>query len=260
MCVLHYDGSFEGFLTLVFETVSKKIIPENIICSMEERKYGRQLSLDAETFIDTDLEKAFRVYRGIVAYSSRANASMIAVAFRSSDKGKDMLIWRYLEKMFVYRSKDFFRNGLDDDVFQLHSIAKRVKQEVHRFQGFVRFQEAETSLMVAAIEPDHDIVGLLGTHFKNRFPGREWIIFDTRRRQGIWFDQKEIQLVVFDKGLPLDSNHSLKQHIRSDREDQYRELWKCYYESVNIAQRVNKGQMLRMMPRRYWKYLPEKDN
>jgi len=35
-------------------------------------------------------------------------------------------------------------------------------------------------------------------------------------------------------------------------------LWKRYYEAVNIPHRNNPRLHVRQLPRRFWKYLPEK--
>jgi probable DNA metabolism protein len=41
-------------------------------------------------------------------------------------------------------------------------------------------------------------------------------------------------------------------------DEKYQSLWRNYFESVNITQRNNPKAHLRQLPRRYWKYLPEK--
>jgi probable DNA metabolism protein len=38
----------------------------------------------------------------------------------------------------------------------------------------------------------------------------------------------------------------------------YQDLWQQYFKSVNIAARKNTRLHIQHMPRRYWKYLPEK--
>ncbi|RYZ23730.1 MAG: DUF4130 domain-containing protein, partial [Chitinophagaceae bacterium] len=43
-----------------------------------------------------------------------------------------------------------------------------------------------------------------------------------------------------------------------EAESIYQELWKQYFKSVNIAARKNTKLHIQHMPKRYWKYLPEK--
>jgi probable DNA metabolism protein len=47
-------------------------------------------------------------------------------------------------------------------------------------------------------------------------------------------------------------------NVKADDEDLYRSLWKAYYKAINIPERKNTRLRLRLMPRRYWKYMPEK--
>jgi probable DNA metabolism protein len=37
-------------------------------------------------------------------------------------------------------------------------------------------------------------------------------------------------------------------------------LWQRYYDAVNISSRNNPKLHLRQLPRRYWRYLPEKQS
>jgi probable DNA metabolism protein len=46
--------------------------------------------------------------------------------------------------------------------------------------------------------------------------------------------------------------------IYDESELLYQMLWQQYFNSVNIAARKNTRLHLRHMPKRYWKYLPEK--
>jgi probable DNA metabolism protein len=50
----------------------------------------------------------------------------------------------------------------------------------------------------------------------------------------------------------------IKNVAKAADEDLYRSLWKAYYKAINIPERKNTRLMLRLMPRRYWKYMPEK--
>ena len=53
-----YDGSFDGFLTIVFESYSSKTLPQKIF---NERDYQPNF-LDNTIYIKTDYEKSQRVF------------------------------------------------------------------------------------------------------------------------------------------------------------------------------------------------------
>ena len=56
-----YDGTFNGFLTLVFDCYCTKTLPQKIFPEME---YFSNF-LDTPIFIETDFEKSKRVFYGI---------------------------------------------------------------------------------------------------------------------------------------------------------------------------------------------------
>jgi probable DNA metabolism protein len=44
----------------------------------------------------------------------------------------------------------------------------------------------------------------------------------------------------------------------SENNDEWEELWKHYHKTINNEDRDNPGLQKQLMPKRYWKYLPEK--
>ena len=252
---LQYDGTFDGFLSLVFYAFENKTEPKEIAkpANVSQDLFSEIIEVETKT------AKAERVWKGLVSKSSLKNARMVSVAFMSELPGIEILLWRYLKKVFTSPQKDFYQNMLDEDVYQVVQTARKVKKEVHRFYGFVRFQQTSDNIFFAPIEPDHDIIPLLITHFKNRYSNQPWVIYDTRRKYGIYYDTENVN-EVFIENPNLDFETGRLTHKAKDfREDDYLELWQQYYESINIQQRKNKKQMTRFMPRRYWKYLPEKN-
>ncbi len=254
-CIYTFDGSFNGFLTVIFRAFEDKRQPEAIISLRE----SSQLPMGEIVDVATCPEKSTRVRKGIVERSDNKNLRLVHVAFLSGSPESRMLLWRYLQKLFRDESGDFYRNLLDEDVYTLVQEARKVRREAHRFQGFVRFQRTRDDMYAAAIDPDNDVVKLLAPHFRARFPDRHWLIYDTRRNYGIYYDLHCVQEVkMADQPFALDSGQ-IKKHAQSLDEDYYRTLWQHYYDAINIMERKNHRQMRGSMPKRYWKYLPEKN-
>ena len=46
--------------------------------------------------------------------------------------------------------------------------------------------------------------------------------------------------------------------VFTKEEAQYETLWKDYFKSTNIEERVNMALHIKHVPKRYWKYLSEK--
>ena len=51
---------------------------------------------------------------------------------------------------------------------------------------------------------------------------------------------------------------ALPDATRTENEAAYQRLWRGYFQAVTIAERRNLGLHRRNLPRRYWRYLTEK--
>ena len=254
-CIYTFDGSLEGFLSVVFRAYEEKREPRAII----SRRSKAQLPMGEVVQVDTHPDQAVRVSKGIVERSDKRTLRLLHVAFLTESAQVNSLLWRYLKKLFSAPAGAYHRNLLDQEVYDLVQTARRVRKEVHRFHGFLRFQRTKDDMYAAAIDPDNDILRLLAPHFRARFPDREWVIYDTRRRYGIWFDKHCIREVEMeDEAFSPDSGR-IRQSARAHDEDYYASLWQHYYDAINIIERKNHRQMRAFMPKRYWKYLPEKN-
>lgn len=251
-----YDGTFEGYQSVIFRAFETKRLPEQITIAGTS---VFDLFCEREEVI-TDPDHAMRVWKGLIKKSSLKNARMVYAAFLSQLPGSEMLIWKYLHKIFTCSDPSFYLNMLDEDVFQLVQVSRKVRKEAHRFLGFVRFQQAADGILFAPIAPDHDILTLITAHFKARYAGQKWVIYDTRRNYGVYFDTEQIQEIQL-KNPQIDQHTGkLTEAAKDQQEDYYRKLWQQYYHSINISARNNPRQMTRLMPRRYWRYLTERDD
>jgi probable DNA metabolism protein len=252
---LQYDGTFDGFLSMIFYAFEHKLQPQEIF---QEEQAVHDLFSEIVR-VETDITKAERVWKGLIKKTSQKNARMIHVAFMSEVKGVEMLLWCYFKKIFTTHHENYFQNMLDEDIHSVVQIARKVYKEAHRFMGFVRFQETTDGMLFASVDPDHDILKLIAGHFKRRYSDQKWVIYDTRRRYGIYWDLQELNEIILENPEVDFNTGQISEKAKQFNEDHYQQLWQSYYDSVNISQRSNKKQMTRLMPRRYWKYLPEKN-
>ena len=249
-----YDGTFDGFLTVIFEIYSTKQKPLQIV----SERLWKQGFFDTPTFVVTDAERSERVWNGMNKRSNKKATRMFYLAFASELPDVEMTLYGYLEKLFADETGTYHKNLLDDHSFELYQISRKVGLEIHRFTGFVRFQETSDGMLFAAIEPDHNILSLLAPHFARRFGNQTWVIYDTKRDKGIFYKKPEMhEITLSDKQINSVTGEIL-QNAKAEDEDVFRSLWKAYYKAINIPERKNTRLMLRLLPRRYWKYLPEK--
>lgn len=248
-----HDGSFEGFLSVVFEATRAKLDVRRIESAA---RFDGGL-FDAARQIATETGRAARVWTGLRNRGGGDVASMVHGAFLSEIEGIDTVIWRYLRRMFAASPGAHAKNVLDPDVLAVHDAARKTRHEAHLFRGLVRFAKAPDGSMFSVIAPDHDILRLLVGHFLSRFPDNSWMIADAKRGICLVSDASGPRVVECDRALlPKDARAAAR--LAEKEEDRFQDLWLAYYDAVNIAERRNTRQMTRSLPRKYWRYLPER--
>ena len=127
---------------------------------------------------------------------------------------------------------------------------------------FVRFQKAKDGTYLAVLSPDHNVLPLIIHHFHDRFNDQPWLIFDAYRHYGYHFDgqSKPIRITFEDEtSVPFSlKDGKLTDDILSSDDHLLQDLWRTYFKAICIRERLNPRKQLNDMPRRYWKYLTEK--
>jgi probable DNA metabolism protein len=249
--ILVYDGSFDGFLTCVFEIYEYKWKDVSI---QHHKQFQEGLFSVSETVI-TEQQKATRVWKGIKLHSKSAGRQLF-YAFLSEAAGVENLLLKYVQDLFRYRD-DISNDFSNPVVLNVSKLVKNVGREKHRMEAFVRFQLTKDNIYFANIEPDFNVLPLIAKHFKNRYADQEWIIYDIRRNYGIHYNLKTVQTIELElpKNLKLvDTNTA----YFAEEEAAFQQLWKEYFQSTNIKERKNMKLHIQHVPKRYWKYLSEK--
>lgn len=236
-----YDGSFDGFLSVIYACYYSRI-PE---CIEPESSYNFNL-LYEDIIIETDMVKSDKVYRAILEKISEDALIHVYQAFLSEVQGIELKLFKYIQIGFKIGSKvnDLLTN---ETVNEVQKYSRRVGFEAHRFLGFVRFQEFN-NILYAAIEPTYNILQLIGNHFKERLTNEKWVIHDVKRKMGIVYENNEwiLRELKFEK---------LESH--EEQELFYQNLWKAFHKSIAIKERTNERVQMQFMPKKYWNNLTE---
>lgn len=244
MNIFIFDATFEGLLTAIYEAYYNEVKPQAIYSSLI---YEPNL-IDNPINIETDLDKFQKVYNAIESKISKKSLQKIYYCYLSETKESSNLIFSYIRMGFKI-GKDIELHKNNDTVLNIDKLAKRVSLERHRFTGFVRFKEIN-NILYSSIEPDFNILGLLGNHFKNRLTNEYFIINDAKRNIALVYNKDDYYLTT------LDSN--MKALLENSYDTgEYSDLWRQYFKSTNIKERANSRLQKRSMPTRYWKNLTE---
>ena len=233
MTIYLFDGTMDGLLTAVFDAFSLKEQPEELLTE------GDALPLFCErTYqVTTDEEKARRVWTGLEKKLTREAMKLISVSWLSEQKELNTPLFRYVCK--VFRQGDISRNYADADVLTVTNIARKVLHEQLRMKQFIRFQKAKDGTYLAVVSPDHNVLPIIIDHFQDRFNDQPWLIYDAKRHYGFNYDGKTVIRITYDDQL-------------------LQNLWRTYFKAICIKERMNPRKQLNDMPRRYWKYMTEK--
>ena len=124
-------------------------------------------------------------------------------------------------------------------------------------EAFIRFQHTADGIFYCGIDPDFNVLPLILTHFKNRYADQKWIIYDIKRQYGLFYDLEKVEEINMDFNAQQNMLR-LSAPSLSDKEGLYAVLWKDYFKSANIVARKNTKLHVKHVPKRYWKYLTEK--
>jgi probable DNA metabolism protein len=248
-----YDKTFEGFLTLVFESYELKTFPDQILGEKESKSF---IFRGNHTVIRDD-SKAKRVWDGLTRKISVQSCQMIYKVFLSELKDIELLILRYIKEIFDSKMNVELNFG-NKCVLEMFDICKKVEREAHRIPMFVRFQKTAEEIYYASFDPQYNVLPLMIDHFEKRFADQKWIIYDTRRNFGFYYDLKTTEEVTFTNSEVNPANGKINIDLLDKDELLFQDLWKAYFKSMCIKERINPKLHKQLLPRRFWKYLIEK--
>jgi probable DNA metabolism protein len=252
MHTLIYDGTFDGFLSAVFDVYYYKFEAPQLVTG---KRFNGNIFEKVHT-VHTNQAHSARVWTGLQKRLSPDALQQVQQTFLSQLPGIEAVLLQYLQYAFSTPTSIETNFG-NAAVLMVHQTAKKVQREKHRMEAFVRFQQTADNLYYAIIEPDYDVLPLLTKHFQDRYADQRWLIWDNKRRYGIYYDLQTVTVVTI--SFEAETNNGKDISIVYDaKEELYQQLWQQYFKSVNIPARKNTRLHLQHMPMRYWKYLPEK--
>lgn len=253
MPILLYDKTFDGFLTVIFDAFKNKIVPDKI----ESLDYYEPMLWVDKLIIPTDLEKAARVWTALKKRLTERGYNTVYRVHLAQAPEAEMILFRFIQKVFA-SSVNIEENFADPDVLRISTLNKKIGKDVERILQFVRFQKTADNIYYASFEPQFNVLPLVVKHFESRFADQQWIIYDTKRKYGFYYDMNHtIQIELnSDKINPFDGK--INDDVLAEGEVQFQKLWKQYFKSISIEERKNEKLQKQHMPKRYWKYLTEK--
>ncbi|MBD3582219.1 TIGR03915 family putative DNA repair protein [Flavobacterium selenitireducens] len=251
-----FDGSFEGLLTAIFDSYELKSIHVSVIC---EKRHQPGLIGD-DHIVTTDEIKARRVWQGLKKKLPPDWQQRFYNTYLSELPESFQHLFDFAHYIFD-NPKGAETNFGNASVMAVSQTDKSVNRERHRMKAFIRFQKTSDGIFYAPIEPDYNVLPLIATFFKNRYADQMWIIYDLKRKYGLFYNLEKVEEIKIDFVSETESSTSfLPAKAVDENEELYGLLWNDYFRSTNIPARRNMKLHLQHVPRRYWRYLTEKQH
>jgi len=170
--------------------------------------------------------------------------TLAETAILHADRARFALLYALLVRL--RDQPGLIQDQADPLLRRIGGLARDVRRDIHKMRAFLRFREVEDesgTRFVAWWEPDHHIVRRNARFFVDRFASMRWSILTP-------------ELSIHWDGAQLTESAGATRADAPDG-DPLEETWKTYYASIFNPARVKIGAMLKEMPRKYWKNMPE---
>ena len=259
--ILLYEPSFEGWLSAVYYVYDNKLQHDPALQLIAQDCYIPSL-ISAASSVAIDDEKAQRVLIKLNKLLGRSGMRQVLWGFLSEKADIGTTLFQVVKYAIDYPKRAILQDLGNLYVLELAQTVKSVGREKHRMEAFVRFEHTTDDIYFAWVEPDFNVLPLIGEHFRQRYQDQHWAIYDLARGYGIYYDKgqstashpAELQTITDLDDAVLRNPAS----IHSADEQRYQRFWQGYFTNVNIKERKNSRLHKQYLPQRYWKYLSEK--
>ena len=259
--IVLYEPSFEGWLSAVFYVYANRLQEDMSLQLIAQDCYVPSLLSHANS-IETNEKHAQRVLFKLNQLLGRSGMRNILWGFLSEKDNIGTTLFQVVKYAIDYPSRHIMDDVGNLNVLELVQTVKSVGREKHRMEAFVRFEHTVEDIYFARVEPDFNVLPLIGEHFRQRYQDQHWAIYDLARGYGIYYDKSKstpkrpaaLQTITELDETVLRNPAS----IHSEDEQRYQRFWQGYFTNVNIKERKNARLHKQYLPQRYWKYLSEK--
>lgn len=238
---LLYDGTFEGFLTLVHEVYYAKIKPLAIFKSSP-----KELLFEPLHEIFTDEHKATKVLHALKHRFSQKHFTRIFHTFLCDNEAFEIALLDFI--ILGFKAPQELENITIPSLFYLQRLEQGLLRLSHKMYGFTRFIETHDDTLYAKIETKHNVLPFLGEHFKKRLGNHRFIIHDIKR---------SLAYIKEDISTSIRHVSSFETPTHSEDEEAMQALWKTFFHHVAIENRRNETLQKSLTPLLYRTYMTE---
>ncbi len=239
--IVVYDGSFESFLTVIYEVYYSKLHITQITTSKPE-----SLLEDEILIIEYDETKSLKVLDALKQKFEKKYFETILNTFMCDSESFEMELLSYI--ILGFKDQKELENINQRAVFYIINLQKEFFRLYHRMSGFLRFEELDDGTLYAKIDVKFNILYFLGKHFCKRFNNQNFIIHDM---------QRELAFIKSKNFTGIQEVADFETPLQSSDEAKFQKLWKTFFDSVAIKSRANEKLQKGFVPLIYRTYMNE---
>lgn len=239
--ILIYDGSFEGFLSLIYNVYYEKLKPIKIY-----KNIPNEILFEEIKHIETKDDNSQKVFDSMKKIFPKNIVQKILNIFMCDTKDFEMQLLEFIILGFKNPSELFNINN--SCVFYINNLEKELFKNVHRMYAYTRFEELEDGSLYAKIESNFNVIYFLAKHFIKRFNNQNFIIHDIKRK---------IAFIKNGTNIQIENISSFETPNYSQNEEKFQKLWKSFFNAVSIKERENKKLQQSQVPLIYRTYMSE---
>ncbi|GFE77011.1 UdgX family uracil-DNA binding protein [Novosphingobium sp. TCA1] len=238
---LDREDDFDGWRSAARSLAGEGVAPEDIVWQIGDRA--------ADLFADESLgaPPIASARPGASAAPLRVSRQLLELArYAALHSEPERFSLLYILLLRLLDQPQALQDAADPLMRRIEGLARNVRRDSHKMHAFVRFRELADDggkRFVAWFEPDHHILRANAGFFVDRFTNMRWSILTPRG--ALHWDG-----AMLAEGPPAS---------RTDAPggDPVEAVWKAYYSAIFNPARVMPQAMLKEMPRKYWKNMPE---
>lgn len=246
MRTVQCDGSLDDFRRVVRALLAEGCAPDRV--TITERRAPQRSLFDAP-------EEPAEPRDAAPVALSRAMVALIELVLCHRDPARLDALYRVVHR-FALGDRRVLERETAPDVRALRLYERALRRDIHKMHAFVRFRlaRAEPERFVAFYQPDHRVLRRAIEHFVSRFGDRDFSIFTPDESAHYRSDTRAL---AYEPGVASEPEAWARAGGLAEGEAQISEQFQGYFRSVFNPARVAEKAMVREMPRRFWKHLPE---
>ena len=241
MITYMYDGTFEGFLTMIHRSYMYKEVAYRIIKTPLETNL-----LDTTISVITNRTYAQKVLKSLEERFEKRYFNRIFHIFMCDTHDFEKALYDYI--ILGFRDQKNLADITHPSIHYIEKLEQEYFRYLHKMYGFVRFEELEEGTLYGRLEGKFNILPLLGKHFARRLNGCDFVLHDL---------QRSLAYLHNGEGDTIREVATYEIPKRSLHEEKFQKLWKTFFTHVTIGTRQNLKLQQNWVPLLYRKYMTE---